>query len=145
MWRGPVKARILLACCVTATTLGCGAAPNITNASALISELQRAGIQVDSQGPAPTPTGSHFRFDEGIRVQGPDLFADVLRIEDRRVFDIARSAGRLLVVAEAAAGQPIPERPEVYSRHPFVVVIRQQPEGQMLEKTLAKVLPPEKE
>lgn len=106
--------------------------------------MQRAGIQVDSQGPAPTPTSSHFRLDEGIRIQGPDLFAEILRIEDRRVFDIARSAGRLLVVAEAAADQPIPERPEVYFRHPFVVVIRQQPEGQMLEKTLAKILPPEK-
>ena len=65
------------------------------------------------------PNGSHFRFDEGIRIKGQGLFVDILRIEDRRVFDIAKSAGRLLVVAEAVAGQPIPDNPSVFARHPF--------------------------
>ncbi|MDZ4861648.1 MAG: hypothetical protein SGI88_21965 [Candidatus Hydrogenedentes bacterium] len=122
---------------------GCTTAPRIETAADLIARLQSTGIQVASQEQAPKPTDSHFRFDEGIRIRGPELFADVLRIEDRRVFDIAKSAGRLLVVAEAVAGQPIPENPDVFARHPFVVVIRQQPPAAPLEPVLAKLLPPE--
>ncbi len=123
----------------------CTSAPRILVADDLVAELRNAGVPIETQEPAPMPNGSHFRFDEGIRIKGQGLFVDILRIEDRRVFDIAKSAGRLLVVAEAVAGQPIPDNPSVFARHPFVVIIREQPEGLALEHTLAKILPPEPE
>ena len=123
----------------------CTSAQRILVADDLVAELRNAGVPIETQEPAPIPSGSQFRFDEGVRVKGQGLFVDILRIEDRRVFDIAKSAGRLLVVAEAVAGQPIPDNPSVYARHPFVVIIRQQPEGLALEHTLAKILPPEPE
>lgn len=123
----------------------CTSAPGVAVADDLVAELRNAGVPIETQEPAPKPTGDHFRFDEGVRVKGEGLFVDILRIEDRRVFDIAKSAGRLLIVAEAAAGQPIPDNPSVYARHPFVVIIRQQPEGLALEQTLAKLLPSEPE
>jgi hypothetical protein len=123
----------------------CSSAPRIATADELIARLRQAGVAIESQEPAPMPTGNYFRFDEGIRVKGTDLFLDILRIEDRRVFDIAKSAGKLLAVAEVSAGQHIPDNPEVFARHPFVVIIRQQPAGATLEPTLAKLLPPERE
>lgn len=123
----------------------CTSAPRMVVADDLVAELRNAGVPIETQEPAPMPSGSHFRFDEGLRVKGQGLFVDILRIEDRRVFDIAKSAGRLLIAAEAVAGQPIPDNPSVYARHPFVVIIRQQPEGLALEQTLAKLLPPEPE
>ena len=123
----------------------CTSAPRITTADELVAELRSADVPIETQEPAPMPSGSQFRFDEGVRVKGQGLFVDILRIEDRRVFDIAKSAGRLLVVAEAVAGQPIPDNPSVFARHPFVVIIREQPEDLALEHTLAKILPPEPE
>lgn len=123
----------------------CSTAPRIVVVDDLVAHLQQAGIQIESQEPAPKPDGQYFRFDEGIRVKGPGLFLDILRIEDRRVFDLAKSAGRLLIVTEAVAGQPIPDTSDVFARHPFVVIIREQPEGIGLESTLAKLLPPEPE
>lgn len=125
--------------------IACSNAPRITTAGELIAQLQGAGIQIDAQAPAPQPSGDYFRFDEGIRGTGPDLLVDVLRIEDRRVFDIAKSAGKLLVVTDAVAGQHIPGNPSVFARHPFVVVVRLQPGGANVEQTLAKLLPPERE
>ncbi len=130
---------------VVAAAAACTRVPRIENSADVIAYLQQAGIQIDSQEQAPKPSGEYFRFDEGIRVKGPELFLDVLRIEDRRVFDIAKSAGRLLVVTEAVAGQPIPDSPAVFARHPFVVVIRKQPQPSAVEQTLAKLLPPEPE
>jgi hypothetical protein len=123
----------------------CSSAPRITTAGELIAKLQDAGIQIDTQSPAPKPSGDYFRFDEGIRVTGPDLLLDVLRIEDRRVFDIAKSAGKLLVVTDAVAGRHIPDNPSIFARHPFVVAVRLQPGGTHVEQILAKLLPPERE
>ncbi|HRI89006.1 MAG TPA: hypothetical protein PK869_12110 [Candidatus Hydrogenedentes bacterium] len=140
-----ITARRISAFLFVAHLWSCASAPTIATAGGLITELQRAGVQIDSQEQAPKPSGEHFRFDEGIRIKGPELFADVLRIESRRVFDIAKSAGKLLVAAEAVAGQPIPESPEVFARHPFVVVIRQQPANAPIEPILAKLLPPERQ
>ncbi|GMW00772.1 MAG: hypothetical protein AMXMBFR84_19090 [Candidatus Hydrogenedentota bacterium] len=121
---------------------GCGTQPDeIRGAEALVTALMDSGIPVTSRSAAPMPTGDHFRFDEGIRIEGPGLLADVLRIEDNRVFDIAKSAGRLLVATEAVVGQPIPESPDVYARHPFVVVIRQQPGDNALREALATLIP----
>ncbi len=135
---------VLLVFAVLGVT-ACSSAPQIVVVDDLIAQLKSAGIQIDSQEPAPKPAGQYFRFDEGIRVKGPGLFLDILRIEERRVFDIAKSAGKLLVVAEAVAGQHIPDNPAVFARHPFVVVIREQPDGAGVGPLLAKLLPPEQE
>lgn len=143
---GPRKTMSVAVCFLAVLNIAaCTSAPRIVVADDLVAELRNAGVPIETQEPAPTPKDSLFRFDEGVRVKGQSLFVDILRIEDRRVFDIAKSAGRLLVVAEAVAGQPIPDNPSVYARHPFVVIIREQPEGLALEHTLAEILPPEPE
>ncbi|MCC6490297.1 MAG: hypothetical protein IT364_22630 [Candidatus Hydrogenedentes bacterium] len=135
--------RIVLCIVFAAAIAACQAAPKIETASGLVSALQQRGVPFTSQEPAPIPQGDKFRFDEGITLKGESLWVDVLRISDRRVFDIAKGAGGILVVAEAVAGQPIPGKPEVYTRYPFVVIIRQQPEGSTLANTLVELLPPE--
>lgn len=127
------------------TVSACTSAPRIVVVDDLVAQLRNAGIRIDTQGPAPRPTGQYFRFDEGVRVKGPNLFLDILRIEDRHVFDIAKSAGAILALADASAAQPIPDNPAVYARHPFVVIVREQPEAAGLHGTLAKLLPPEQQ
>ncbi|NUM56260.1 MAG: hypothetical protein HUU46_21685 [Candidatus Hydrogenedentes bacterium] len=142
-----MRDRLVAATFVSAVVMlpACTSAPPIKVADDLVAYLRSEGVSIETLEPAPKPEGNYFRFDEGVRAKGPELFLDILRIEDRRVFDIAKSAGKLLVVAEAVAGQPIPDNPIVFARHPFVVVIREEPAGANLEATLAKLLPPERE
>lgn len=128
---------------IAASIAACQGVPKIETASGLVSALQQRGVPFTSQEPAPIPQGDKFRFDEGITLKGENLWVDVLRISDRRVFDIAKGAGGILIAAEAFAGQAIPGKPEVYTRYPFVVIIRQQPEGSTLASTLVELLPPE--
>ena len=139
----PFVSRILLGLGLAAALTACQGAPKIETASGLVSVLQEKGVAFTSQEPAPIPQGDKFRFDEGITLKGENLWVDVLRISDRRVFDIAKGAGGLLIAAEAFAGQAIPGKPDVYARYPFVVIIRQQPEGSTLASTLVEILPPE--
>lgn len=125
------------------TLAACSMAPKIDTAGDLVSELQKRGVAITSQEAAPTPQGQHFRFDERITVKGENLWIDILRISDRKVFNIAKDGAGLLVIAEASAGQEIPGKPEIYTRYPFVVIIRQQPQGADLLGAMKTVLPPE--
>ena len=138
-----VVSRAVLGVNIVVTIAACQATPKIETASDLVSALEQRGVPFTAQEPAPVPQGDRFRFDEGITLKGENLWVDVLRISDRRVFDIAKGAGGILIAAEAFAGQAIPGKPEVYTRYPFVVIIRQQPEGSTLTKTLVELLPPE--
>jgi len=125
------------------TLAACSSAPTVNTASDLVAELQNRGVPIASQEPAPTPKGQHFRFDEGITVKGENLWIDILRITDKKVFDLAKSASGILVMAEAEAGRELPGKPEIYNRYPFVVIIRQQPKGAGLMAALKTILPPE--
>lgn len=130
---------------LTLLLAGCSMAPQVNTAADLVAELQKKGVPIASQEPAPTPKGSHFRFDEGITLKGENLWIDILRISDQKVFNIAKDASGILVLAETAAGQEIPGKPETYTRYPFVVIIRQQPPGADLLTALKTILPPDPE
>ena len=71
---------------IAASIAACQGVPKIETASALVSALQQRGVPFTSQEPAPIPQGDKFRFDEGITLKGANLWVDVLRISDRRVF-----------------------------------------------------------
>ncbi|GMV91057.1 MAG: hypothetical protein AMXMBFR82_08350 [Candidatus Hydrogenedentota bacterium] len=138
-----MKLPFLTASVIVLALAGCTMAPQINTAGDLVAKLQKKGVSIKSQEPAPTPQGQHFRFDEGITVKGDNLWIDILRISDQKVFNIAKDASGLLVIAEAEAGQEIPGKPETYTRYPFVVIIRQQPQGADLLTALKTILPPE--
>ncbi len=132
-----------LAVTLLAGLAACDLAPKINSAADLVAALQQEGVPIASEEPAPAPEGNRFRFDEGITVKGENLWIDILKITDQRVFDIAKSVGPLLGAVEAVAGQELPGKPDIYSRYPFVVIVRQQPEGANLLATLQELLPPE--
>jgi hypothetical protein len=138
-----MKKQIAASLAIAALITACNVAPKILSVDDLVAALVDEGVAIDSQEPAPIPQGQHFRFDKGVTAKGQDLWIDVLQISDRKVFDIAKSAAGLLVVAEAAAGQEIPGKPETYARYPFVVIVRLQPQGANVLATLQELLPPE--
>lgn len=140
-----MKKRIAAASAIALLVAACTMSPKIQTVDDFVTALLEEGVAIDSLEPAPMPQGQHFRFDEGVTGKSEDLWIDILRISDRKVFDIAKSASGLLVVAEAAAGQEIPGKPEVYARYPFVVIVRLQPEGGNVLEIARKLLPPEAE
>lgn len=120
---------------------GCTGSKSYGTVDALLGAMQSRGLQFEERGPVPMPQGRHFRFDEGVRVSAADLWVEIIRIDDPKVFDIARSASALLVLTEADAGRALPGKPEIYPRQPFVVVVRQEPEPGQVLRILNTVLP----
>jgi len=115
-----------------------------TTAAGLAEALAKRGIAYERTEPAKMPQGKHFRFDEGIVLIGPELWVEILRIEDDRVFDVARRAGPLLTIAEAVAEREFPGKPELYARDPFLAIVRQEPAPGTVLGALNRVLPDSK-
>jgi hypothetical protein len=132
---------MLLPVTVALGLMGCGAPASYSTVDELLNGLQAKGLQFDERGPVPMPQGRHFRFDEGLRVSGADLWVELIRIDDPKVFDIAKSASALLVIAEASAGRELPGKPEIHTRQPFLVVVRQEPTPGHVSAILNAVLP----
>ena len=141
----PYRLQILLRIAVLAGMLGACVAPGPdkpTNTAELGAELKKSGVAWDSTAPAPQPKGGRVRFDEAVILKGVDLWVELIRIDDKRIYDLAESASQLLTISEAVAGQPFPGKPKVYTRQPFLVIVRQEPaEGSVLA-ALNEVMPP---
>lgn len=82
----------------------------------------------------------HGRIDEGITVKSDRLSVDIVRIEDERTYKAFLGMGALLGVAEAKAGQRLPKRPDLYSRRPFVIIVREEPAPGQVKQILEAVL-----
>ncbi len=114
-------------CCLAMVAAGCAKAPPET-AEALADRLARAGIPHDEVKVMPAPSGRHLTIDERVALISDETYIEVLRIEDNRVFDVAKSASVLLSAIEVAVERELPGKPETYPHKPFVVIVRQEPE-----------------
>jgi len=119
------------------------AGPPPATAQELATRLADAGITHDELKTLPAPKGKYFRWDEGIALVSDDLWVEIIRIEDQRTFGIARDASGLLLLAEAVAGREFPGKPEIYTRQPFLIVVRQEPTPGGVLATLDRILPAE--
>jgi len=134
-----MKRVFVIAVCIVMTAC---AMPRPTTAQGVADGLEANGISYDSIQQAKKPEGRHFRFDEGIVLVADDLWVEIIRIEDERTFGIAEDASGLFKITEAVVGRELPGKPELYTRQPFLIIVRQEPEqGQVLE-ALNEVLPP---
>jgi len=128
---------------VVVAVAACQSQPPIRNAADVVAALQKAGIVIESQEPAPQPKGGRVRFDEGVRLKGTGFEMDVLRIDDDKVYDIATKVGPLLAMAEAKAGSEIPGKPDIHYSKPFIIVVRRNPDAPDVAAALQGVLPPD--
>jgi hypothetical protein len=120
--------------------MGCDTKPTINNVTDLADALEARGLQVQSREQLPMPKGRHFRFDEGIGLNGPDLRVELIRIDDPKVYKIAVGAGVILALAETEAEQRIPGRPNAYYSQPYWIIVRQEPEPGVVQAALNKTL-----
>lgn len=120
---------------------GCGGTKSYSTVDGLLGALEAVGLRFEERGTVPMPDGKHFRFDEGVRVSGPGLWVEIIRIDDPKVFEIAEGGAAFLALAEASSGREFPGKPEVYARQPFLVVVREEPEAGHVAGLLERVLP----
>ena len=133
--------RLYIAVVCTMSVAACQPGARIDTAADLGAALQKEGVAYTTTQELPTPTGRHFRFDEGIALVGDKLWVEIMRIEDKRVFDLAKTASVLLTLAEASVGKKFPGKPEVYTRQPFVIVVREEPTKGQVAQALDRCLP----
>lgn len=114
---------------------------SIESADDLASALRRRGIEFQQSEPLEFSELRFAKIDEGRRLSGEGLRIDILRIEDRRTYEMARSAQSLLTALAGAAAQEVLEPPTVVARHPFVVVIYAEPEPGKTRRIVEEILP----
>jgi len=137
LWRrGGLVTMVLALICAA----GCGSGVTINSAEDIGDALEREGLVVESREAVPQPKSRHVRFDEAIALNGPELRVEIIRINDERVYKVARSMGPIFALAENSAGQRFPGRPDLYMSQPYMIVVRQEPEAGQVQAALQKVL-----
>jgi len=132
--------------CITASAIlvllfgGCTRAERIETAGDLAKALQREGLAYATQEPASLPDMKYGRIDEGVTLAASGLSVDIIRIEDKRTYKAFLGMGALLVAAERKTGERLPGRPDIYSRRPFIVVVREEPNPGDVKRALNAVL-----
>lgn len=135
MWK-----KLALVAALTLACTACNSKPTINNAADLTAQLQRSGLNIESQEQLPKPKGRHFRWDEGVGLNGPDLRIEIIRIDDEKIYKIAVSAGVIIALGENEAGQRFPGRPDIYYSQPYMIVVRQEPQKGQVQAALQEIV-----
>jgi hypothetical protein len=119
----------------------CTAASPIETVEDLIKALENKGISFETADRIDLSGMAFAQIDEGVRLTGNELRVEILRVEDDRTFQIVSSMGSLLKILNEKLGDAPIEPPDVITRHPFVVVVRAEPEPGRIRGILDRVLP----
>ncbi|MFC1739318.1 hypothetical protein ACFL1G_09760 [Planctomycetota bacterium] len=123
----------LLSCVLS----GCG--KDIETVEELAEELKKEGMQYTSIERKSAPGLKYGRIDEAFVLQGEELNVEIYRIEDRRTYKAFAGVALLLAVAERKTGEPLPDKPKLYSKKPFVIVVRREPETGCIKDVLDNI------
>jgi len=135
-----VRLELVILNAVLAIATGCQPGVTINGVDDIANALVNEGLNVESREQLPKPKSRHFRFDEAIALNGPELRIEITRIDDEKVYKIARSAVALIALAENDAEQRFPGRPDVYLSQPYMIVVRQEPQAGQVQAALSKIL-----
>ena len=99
----------------------------IHTADDLAQALEKGGLAFTERSRANLSQFRHARIDEGLELRGDGIAVDILRITDRRTWNVYSDGVAFLGIAEAAAGTSFPGKPDVVVRRPFIVIVREEP------------------
>lgn len=133
--RGP-----LLAVAATVLLILSACRQPVESAVDVVVALQERGLHVEETR-ALHPRFRYAKIDEGLTLSGDQLQVDILRIEDEKTYELALQARGLMAAVGEAADTDVLEPPEFYSRKPYIIVIRQEPEDGQILAILQKILP----
>jgi len=132
---------IALGATAVAVLAGCAQKARPKTVDEFVAAMARVGVTYESKAPIDLSKMRHARVSEAVKLSGPGLEVEVWRVDDPRTFKALIGSGILLAAAEAKTGQALPGRPDLYAKHPFAVVVRQQPEGAPVTKALEGLMP----
>jgi hypothetical protein len=116
-----------------------GCSKDIDSVDKLLEQLKKQGIVYTSTERISLRGFKHARVEEAVSLQGEELDVEIYRIEDRRTYKAFGGMVLLLAAAEHKTGEPLPERPQLYSKRPFVIVVRREPETGCVKEALVNV------
>jgi len=121
-------------------TIGCAKDNGAQTADELASALERNGITYHVKKPISTSNLRYATIDEAVALEGDNLKIEIFRIEDQRTYEMFAGSAIMLKAVEKEAGQTIPGLPpSTYSKKPFVIIIRQEPEQGHVRQALTKI------
>lgn len=133
--------RYVLTLAVLAALAGCALQPKIESASDLADALAREGFTAESREPIDFSEMRYAKIDEAITMRGEGLTVDILHITDPHTYDVLTSASVLLAAIGGKTDSPALTPPDIISRQPFVVVVRQEPEAGGVRAAVEDLLP----
>jgi len=111
-------------------------------ASDVAAALKKEGIDYTTISPTDTSKLKGVTIDEALVMTNDSLNVEILRIEREKHFKIFAGLGIFLAAAEVQARQPLPGTPDLFTRRPFIVIIRQEPKKGQVRAALKKIFPP---
>ena len=118
------QAKNLIGLVLFVMVLGAGCGRGVDTANGLATALKRNGIEYQVIEPVDFDDFSHAKIDEAIALKGDNLWVEILRIEDEKTYKLFVVSWLLLGAAETKVQQRLPGRPDIYSKRPFVIIIR---------------------
>ena len=128
---------ILIAACLSA----CSRPQTLETADDLASALKDAGLQYDTTEGIDTSNMRYAKIDQAIALTGDNLNVEILLIEDRHTYDLAKKAQEQISLNGALHDSSVIDDPTIYARRPYFIVIRQEPQAGDVLEVLQKILP----
>ena len=123
-----------------AVTVGCAKDNGAQTAEELASALERNGLKYHGKKPINTSNLRYATIDEAVALEGDNLRIEIFRIEDQRTYEMFAGSALMLKAVERETEQAIPgSPPRAYSKRPFVIIIRQEPEPGQLRQALTRI------
>lgn len=134
------RASTLYALLVLLLLSACSAKSPPTNTTELAERLYAGGLLYTEVVALPKPQGKHLRFDEAVALKSDTHWVELVRVDNKKVFGIAAQAAGLLSITEAKIGRELPGKPAIYTRYPFIIVVRQEPVAGGVLQNLGRIL-----
>ena len=103
--------------------------------------LIERGLKVDTRTPLDFSDMRFAKVNEGLSLRGKHTTIEILRIEDRRTYNIFKSAQFLLGLLDEKLQEEAVHPPVIVSGKPFIVIIRRAENPEQVEDKLRKLRP----
>ncbi len=135
------QAKNLLGIVLFVMILGVGCGKGVNTANGLATALKRNGIEYQVIEPVDSNEFRYAKIDEAIALKGDNLWVEILRIEDEKTYKLFVVSWLLMGAAETKVQQRLPGRPDIYSKRPFVIIVRKEPQKGHVKEVLKRILP----
>ncbi len=143
MIRNPVRLLVLLGSVCLA---GCGGSSSkLETAEDLAQALKDRGVAWETSSDISLGSMEYAKIDEGIVLEGEGLSVEILRITDRRTYNIMSKAATFIGAMGDELDDSAVQPPDLYRSEPLVIVIRKEPQPGQVVSILEKLLPRDEE